>query len=84
MARQITEWRDAPYIYEDGLYYDKRGGTPCRTIEEAYRERYKKEIKDGSMPKDPYCQGGYRYFVDAVVLMALVVIAYSLYIYLVK
>ena len=68
MARQIPEWRDHPYIYEDGLYYDKRGGTPCRTIEEAYRERYKKEISLGQKSVDPYGNSGLSFLSNGLVL----------------
>ena len=58
MARAITEWRDAPYIYENGFYYARRGGKPCKSLEAAYRERYKAEIKRGEMSPDPFNNAG--------------------------
>ena len=54
MARAIPEWpHDGPYIWDGEFYYDKRGGKPCKTMEEAYRERYKVLIHNNAMPPSP-------------------------------
>lgn len=54
MAKAIPEWpHDGPYIWDGEFYYDKRGGKPCKTMEEAYRERYKVLIHNNAMPPSP-------------------------------
>ena len=60
MARAIPTWpcrpgwpHDGPYIWDGEFYYDKRGGKPCKTMEEAYRERYKVLIHNNAMPPSP-------------------------------
>ena len=35
------------------FYYDKKGGKPCKTMEEAYRERYRVLIHNNAMPPSP-------------------------------
>ncbi len=73
MARKIPEWpRDRPYFYDGNSYFSDKGGKPCSSVEDAYRERYKAEIAAGRMPENP----SYGYVSGYVAVLGLCFVIY--------
>ena len=80
MDRTIPKWPcDGPYLYDGEFYYDKKDGKPCKTMEEAYRERYRVLIHNNAMPPSPsYSTAEGTVLVVAVFVIMAMVLALSI------